>query len=442
MSDIMRPMSIGHLMNWALSEYKKKGSIFGIDKLVHYTSGQALPIYEEKIESPFGPAAGPNTQLAQNIIASYVAGSRFFELKTVQVMDGAELSACVAKPCITAGDECYNCEWSTELYVSQAYAEYVKAWVVCKILAKELGLGNPDGFVFNMSVGYDLEGIKSEKVNTFIDDMIEAKDTEVFKECINWALENVDSFENVDADYIKSISSNISSSITESTLHGCPPDEIERIATYLITEKHLHTFIKCNPTLLGYEYARKRLDELGFDYVAFDDHHFVEDLQWDDAIPMLERLMALTKEKGLEFGVKLTNTFPVDVAAKELPSEEMYMSGRSLFPLSIHLAKLLSEQFDGKLRISYSGGATIYNIREMFDAGIWPITMATNILKPGGYERLSQISEKFMECGTERFHGTDTKAIAALDDAVTSDELYKKPRNLYQKDIWKRTSTV
>ena len=53
---------------------------------------------------------------------------------------------------ITAGDECYNCEWSTELYVSQAYAEYVKAWVVCKILAKELGLGNPDGFVFNMSV--------------------------------------------------------------------------------------------------------------------------------------------------------------------------------------------------------------------------------------------------------------------------------------------------
>ena len=95
--------------------------------------------------------------------------------------------------------------------------------------------------------------------------------------------------------------------------------------------------------------------------------------------------MALTKEKGLEFGVKLTNTFPVDVAAKELPSEEMYMSGRSLFPLSIHLAKLLSEQFDGKLRISYSGGATIYNIREMFDAGIWPITMATNILKPGGY---------------------------------------------------------
>ena len=28
MSDIMRPMSIGHLMNWALSEYKKERKYF------------------------------------------------------------------------------------------------------------------------------------------------------------------------------------------------------------------------------------------------------------------------------------------------------------------------------------------------------------------------------------------------------------------------------
>ena len=78
-------------------------------------------------------------------------------VKTVQVMDGEELSKCVSKPCITAADECYNCEWSTELYVPQAFAEYVKAWFACKLLAKELELGDPDGFVFNMSVGYDLK---------------------------------------------------------------------------------------------------------------------------------------------------------------------------------------------------------------------------------------------------------------------------------------------
>lgn len=427
MSDIMRPMSMESLMDWIIGEYKKNGSIFSVRKMVKHTNGQALPIFDEKIEAPFGPAAGPNTQLAQNIIASYVAGARFFELKTVQILDGAELSECVSKPCITAADECYNCEWSTELYVDQAYEEYVKAWVVCKLLAKEYGLGDPDGFVFNMSVGYDLEGIKSEKINRYIDNMKEAKDTEVFRNCISWALENVDRFENVDKDYILGISSKVSSSITESTLHGCPPDEIERIATYLITEKQLHTYVKCNPTLLGYEYARKTLDSLGYDYIQFDDHHFVEDLQWKDAIPMFRRLMALTKEKGLEFGVKLTNTFPVDVAANELPSEEMYMAGRSLFPLSLHLARLISEEFNGELRISYSGGAVINNVSELFAAGIWPITMATNILKPGGYERMSQIGEALMECGCEAFKGTDLLKIQEIDEGIKENPLYKKP---------------
>ena len=427
MSDIMRPMSFGHLMDWILTEYHTKGEIFGVSKLVKHENGQALPIFEEKIESPFGPAAGPNTQLAQNIVASYAAGSRFFELKTVQIMDGDELSACVSKPCITAGDECYNCEWSTELYVPQAYAEYVKAWVACKLLAAELELGDPDGFVFNMSVGYDLEGIRSEKINTFIDNMMDASGTDVFRECIAWTLEHLERFEKVDEAYVKGISASVSRSITESTLHGCPPDEIERIATYLIKEKGLHTFIKCNPTLLGYAYARERLDSLGFDYIAFDDHHFVEDLQWEDAVPMFRRLMKLTADKGLEFGVKITNTSPVDVKAGELPSEEMYMSGRSLFPLSLHLARRLSEEFDGELRISYSGGATIYNSKELFDAGIWPITMATNLLKPGGYQRLSQIGWDLMECGCEPFAGVDTAAVAAIDEAVADSALYRKP---------------
>ena len=427
MSEIMRPMSIGHLMHWIMSEYEQKKSIFGIEKIVKHENGQALPIYEEKIESPFGPAAGPNSQLAQNIVAAYAAGSRFFELKTVQVMDGADLAACISRPCIIAGDECYNCEWSTELYVPQAFAEYVKAWVACKLIAKEYNLGDPDAFVFNMSVGYDLEGIKSPKVDKYINDMIEAKDTEVFKECINWALEHVNEFKNVDEEYIKNISSNVSNSITESTLHGCPPAEIERIATYLITEKHLNTFIKCNPTLLGYEYARKRLDGLGFDYIAFDDHHFLEDLQWADAVPMLHRLYDLCQEKGLEFGVKITNTFPVDVTRNELPSNEMYMAGRALFPLSIHVARLLTDEFQGKLRISYSGGATIENIKELFDAGIWPITMATNILKPGGYQRMSQIADELMECGSERFSGVNVAALAAIDDGVEAKAMYRKP---------------
>ncbi|MBM6756243.1 putative selenate reductase subunit YgfK [Collinsella tanakaei] len=427
MSDIMRPIPFASLMNWVMTEHEQTGSIFGVRKIVHADPAGALPIFDEKVETPFGPAAGPNTQLAQNIIAAYVAGSRFFELKTVQVMDGAELSACVNKPCITAADECYNCEWSTELEVPQAYAEYVKAWFACHLIAREYGLGSPDGFVFNMSVGYDLEGIKSPKVDAYIEGMKDASGSEVWAECRAWALENLDRFEHVDAAFIDSIPARVSNSITESTLHGCPPDEIERIATYLICEKNLNTYIKCNPTLLGYDFARARLDELGFDYIAFDDRHFVEDLQWADAVPMFERLMALTAERGLDFGVKLTNTFPVDVTRGELPSDEMYMSGRTLFSLTIEVARRITEQFGGALRISYSGGATIYNIRSLYDAGIWPITMATDVLKPGGYERMSQIAGEFAHLDGKPFAGVSLDAVTKIQEDSLTNPLYRNP---------------
>ena len=427
MSDIMRPISFSNLMNWVLTEYKNQGSIFGVSKLVRHDNGKALPMFKEKIESPYGPAAGPHTQLAQNLIAAYAAGARFFELKTVQIMDGDELSKCVAKPCITAEDECYNCEWSTELYVPQAFDEYVKGWFACKLLAKELGLGDPDGFVFNMSVGYDLAGIKSEKIDKYIEGMKDASSSAVWQECMDWTLSNLDKFQNVDADYVKAISPKVSDSITESTLHGCPPDEIERIATYLITEKNLNTYVKCNPTLLGYEFARKTLDGLGFDCIAFDDHHFVEDLQWADAVPMFQRLMKLTAERGLEFGVKLTNTFPVDVKAGELPSEEMYMSGRSLYPLSLSLAGKLAKEFGGKLRISYSGGADYYNIKDLFNAGIWPITMATTVLKSGGYQRFSQIGNLLMDIPYGPWAGVDPAKVEGMVTAFAADNHYQKP---------------
>ncbi len=414
-------------MNWIIEEHKTQGAVFGVRKMVTTNQEGALPIFDERIETPFGPAAGPNTQLAQNIVASYVAGSRFFELKTVQVMDGEELSKCVNKPCIVAQDECYNCEWSTELEVPQAFAEYVKAWFACHLIAREYGLGSPDGFVFNMSVGYDLEGIKSPKVDAYIEGMKDASGSEVWNECRTWALANLDKFEHVDAAFVESIPARVSNSITESTLHGCPPAEIERIATYLITEKGLNTYIKCNPTLLGYEFARQRLNELGFDYIVFDDTHFREDLQWADAVPMFERLIALCAERGLEFGVKLTNTFPVDVTRNELPSTEMYMSGRSLFSLTIEAARRITEQFDGKLRISYSGGATVYNIRALYDAGIWPVTLATDVLKPGGYERFSQMAGEFTDLDGKPFAGVSLEAVTAIQSDSLTNPLYKKP---------------
>ena len=357
-------------------------------------------------------------------MAAYYAGSRFFELKTVQVLDGEDLP--VSKPCIKADDECYNVEWSTELYVPQAFNEYVKAWFACQVMAKEFGLGAMDGFQFNMSVGYDLAGIQTEKVNSFIEGMKDASGTEVFEECKTWLLENLDRFSALTKEDVEGISPNICNSITLSTLHGCPPAEIERIATYLLTGKGTNTFIKCNPTLLGYEYARSMMDKMGYDYVAFGDFHFKDDLQYEDAVPMLQRLQALADSRELAFGVKITNTFPVDIKAGELPGEEMYMSGKSLYALSMSVAAKLSKDFGGKLRISYSGGADVLNIEDIVAAGIWPVTMATTMLKPGGYQRLEQIGQLFAGLDAAEFSGVDAVRVAELVDEVASNPYHVK----------------
>lgn len=424
MSDRMTPIPFDHLMNWVLAEHRQ-GSCFGLHRCYRADPSRYYEIFGRKLETPVGPAAGPHTQLAQNIVSAYVGGARFFELKTVQKIDGKDLP--VSKPCILSDDEGYNCEWSTELTVPQAFEEYVKAWFVIKVISREWGLGSSSGFQFNMSVGYDLAGIKTEKVNTFIDGMIDASETKIFKECREWLLSHTDLFQQVNEDYIEHINADICNSATISTLHGCPPQEIEGIAEYLIREKKINTFVKCNPTLLGYDFARETLDRMGYDYISFTDVHFKGDLQYQDAVPMLKRLQALAEENGLLFGVKLTNTFPVDVKNSELPSTEMYMSGKPLFPLSMEVASRLSKDFGGSLRIAFSGGCDAFNIKSVVSAGIWPVTVATTLLKAGGYLRFIQMADLLMKDAPEPFRKVDCAAVEKIVHDAVTDVHHTKP---------------
>lgn len=438
MSEFMRGIPFENLMTWALDEYKQSKSIFGIreDKFYFNKSGKKQKIVlGDSISTVVGPAAGPNSQLAQNIVASYLAGSRFIELKTVQIMDGEEIQKAVARPCINAEDECYNCEWSTELTVPQAFDEYIKGYFATIVLAKEMGISDEQDFAYNMSVGYTLDGIKSEKIDKYIEGMKDASNTEVFKHCKEYLKANIDMFSKFTLEDLEKISPNVCKSITLSTLHGCPASEIELIATYLLTEKKVNVFIKCNPTLLGYEYARKTLDKMGYDYIAFTDHHFKNDLQYADAVVMFKKLMALAKENNKAFGLKITNTFPVDVKRGELPSEEMYMSGRSLYLLSMSVANKISTEFKGELPISYSGGADAFNIKDIFSTGIMPITVATTVLKPGGYERFDQLAKETEDMMTDSYDKIDYVKLANIVENMTKEVRNHK---LYREKVASR----
>lgn len=403
MADLMRPIPFGELLTRIMGEFRNHDSIFSIDKAQFYKDDRknTVNVFSQSCTTPMGPAAGPHTQLSQNIVASYLVGARFIELKTVQIMDHLE----IAKPCIDARDEGYNVEWSTEYTLEKAYDEYLKAWIVLHMIesAMEGKVVEKPSFIFNMSCGYNLEGIKQEKMQIFIDSMIDAGKKPLFDEYINEAKALLDDGILEGSDWegreecvrktLDKISKNICPSVTVSTMHGCPPKEIEAICSYLLTEKKLDTFVKLNPTLLGYDTVRKVLDDLGFNYVVLKRESFEHDLQLSDAKAMLHRLVELAGKEGRKFGVKLTNTLgnvnPQDV----LPGDERYGSGRILLPLSTRVALILSEEFNGTLPISYSGGVSALSVKELFEIGIHPITLATDMLHPGGYAKMKQLCE-------------------------------------------------
>jgi len=445
MSDIMRPVPFEGLLRRIFGEYKASRSIFEISENQFYRKAddRLIKVFGETCETPVGPAAGPHTQLAQNIVASWLTGGRFIELKTVQIMDRLE----IAKPCIDAEDECYNTEWSTEYTLPKAFDEYVKAWFALHLLEEVFDPrqdGEAKSFSFNMSVGYNLEGIKQPPMQEYIDSMVDARQHPRFVEYVStlekWVNDEI-FIKDLGLESRKAqlqslpgrISSKIARGVTLSTMHGCPPHEIEAICQYMLEEKSLNTFVKLNPTLLGFSRVREILDSRGFDYLTVKQESFAHDLPLDQAKAMLRRLLTLSQQKKLSFGVKLTNTLGAVNTKGALPGEEFYMSGRALFPLSIQVAAILSREFNGELPVSYSGGASLFNIKDIFETGIRPITMATDLLKPGGYLRLLKCVKELDRSDTWQMTRIDvTKLEALAAKALTADYTQKSWRS---KDV-------
>ncbi len=447
MGDVMRPVPFKQLLRWIIEEYRSQHTIFGIPESQFFVQENPnhIQIFNENCGLPLGPAAGPHTQLAQNIVTAYLVGGRFFELKTVQKLDSLQFD----KPCIDALDEGYNTEWSTELSLEQAFDEYLKAWILLYLIESIFNrcVSPEHSFIFNMSVGYDLKGIKTPKMNSFINHLADASKNLVFKRHLEELLSFIRGLDLSEAMGIKGqvqglenissmISPYITRSVTLSTMHGCPPQEIEAISRYLMEKKKLNTYVKLNPTLLGYKQVRKILDALGFNYVTLKESTFTKDLQWDDAIGMIERLSKLAAECNRYFGIKLSNTLGTVNTLGILPGEEMYLSGRILFPITITLASRLARQFAGTLPISYSGGASQLNILRIFETGIKPITVATELLKPGGYLRMAEMARKLEPIMEEKSQTNmiDVKKLEQLAEKSLQD-------NYYQKD-WRGTKKV
>jgi putative selenate reductase len=292
--------------------------------------------------------------------------------------------------------------------------------IIIHILRDKFGWNNsPEpGVIFNMSVGYNLQGILNKNVQWFFAKMTDA------------SLELKQKIESIKLIYPNIINLNInpciSDNITLSTMHGCPADEIETIGEYLIENKKLHTAIKLNPTLLGKEKLHEILKKSGFE-TQVPDIAFEHDLKYIDALQIVNNLQQKANKNNLQFSIKLTNTLE-SLNNKEVfkASEEMmYMSGKALHPISINLAAKLQSDFNGKLDISFSGGADALNVADIVNCGLAPVTVCTDLLKPGGYGRLNQ----YINILNRKKPDTQSSTLEKLKDyanEVMNNSAYKK----------------
>lgn len=421
MSEEMIPIPFEKMLNNLIQEYKEKKSFFGV------------PVYQGKSEAPIGLAAGPHTQLAGNILAGYAAGGNYFELKTVQVLQGEALG--IIKPCIDVAYEVYNTEWSTELKISEARDEYIKAYLLIAVLSKMFHLKPIEQIHFIASVGYDLKGIQSECVDDFLESMKHAKIASEWQKDIAYiklhrgkeieiSKEDLEKIEAMDV---------ITDTVTLSTMHGCKKSEIKDIATYLMKEKGMNTFIKLNPTLIGKERISQLLESKGYHHIEVVEDIFKIDMTLDMATSLIKELRQIGKQLGKTFGIKLTNTLPVKNKEGGLKGETKYLSGVPLYPIAIEAAYKLLENLKEDMPVSYSGGIDITNIKEVLEAGIAPVTVSSYILKPRGYSNLTKLMEVSQGYKETALNIEALKELAK-DAAINKTYDYKKVRTFEPKE--------
>lgn len=382
--DALTPQSFEALLARALAEFEKHGTIFDLPRRSFWRRPEDLDMSVElpggRAENPLGPAAGPHTQMAQNLVIGWLAGARVLELKTVQVRDRLE----IPRPCIDAPGLGFNVEWSQELRIEESAEQYASGWYLIHILRSLGVVGPPEpgpAAVFEASLGYDLAGIRSEPVARFLDTMSDAgRLLERLRETLPPALRARADVE---------VPARIASSVTLSTFHGCPAEEIESIVEHLFRRHHLNVVVKLNPTLLGFETVEHLLrSRLGYREIQLDPRAFETDLKWDHALGLFERLGPLAARMGLSLGAKLTNTLVVRNHRGILPGDVMYLSGRPLHVLAVTLADRLARATGGRVPLSLSGGVDAENVSDAVACGFEPVTVCTDLLRPNGYRRL------------------------------------------------------
>jgi putative selenate reductase len=400
------PAPFKELVKRALQEWSRQGSIYDYPGAKFYrpdlTVDTRVTLHGHHAATPLGPAAGPHTQMAQNIISSWLGGSRIIELKTVQILDQLKIQ----RPCIDIPNLGYNIEWSQELPLELSLREYAAASMLIdifrhiKLLGENIPLSRYDT-IFDMSVGYDLKGISSGKVTQWLHSMLDT--TAVIEELKSELPEEYKELREID------YRTRLSDSVTLSTFHGCPGEEIEAICRYLMDTFNLNVIVKLNPTQLRKEELEDILHtRLGYQDITVNPKAYETALSLDEVAQMVQRLSSHAMSKNSSFGVKFSNTLEILNHRQTFSqSPVMYLSGAPLHVIAVTLARKFREKTGPELPISFSAGIDKHNFTQAVTCGFVPVSVCTDLLKTGGYQRLPY----YLKALEEAMHQAGAKTI-------------------------------
>ncbi len=407
----LHPAPFADLVERIHVEYAARQAIFDLPSRQWYVPKAGGPDLSVRLHgrlaaNPIGPAAGPHTQMAQNLVLAWLAGARILELKTIQLNDHLR----IPRPCIAAPNVGYNVEWSQELPLEQSLTQYVAGAMLIHMIRRGRFFGDVDlsgdlgATILDLSVGYDLAGIQSARVRKFIRRMENAKPViDRLRGQIPARHAHLR-----DLDYPR----RLVTCATLSTFHGCPPDEIERMCRFLLVEQDLDVVIKMNPPMLGRERLEYLLhDVLGYHEMKVNPRAYETGLRLDEGLAMCRRLATLAERHGRSVGAKFSNTLEVLNPGRALPGEIVYLSGPPLFPIAMTLADEFRRRIGPDFPISFSAGIDRRNVAHAVACGFCPVTACTDLLKTGGYARLPA----YLDALTAEM---DAAVAATIDDYI------------------------
>lgn len=376
----LQPLPMSRMVEHVARELEMTSTVFSVSPGYRGMGvGARLPF--GRLDLPLGTAPGPHGLLAQNLVCAYVAGARFLSL--------APLGE--ALPALSVGSDgvCRRRERSGgALSARQAAAEAVKASILIQLLCRELGLGDPGGMALVMCLDAGRAFLAREDVQTYLDTLQNAAQTEVWRDCLSAAKKAVGRFNSVEREDLDELDPCVSK-----TARVTLPEDGDLGGVELLLHRGLHVILVVNR----------------FEKVV-------------DKLPALRALAETAAEAGASLSLEVSGS---------RTEEGETLSGPFLAPETLRLAARLGEAAPG-LPLHYAGGADQLNLARLAGQGFQTVSVCTTLLKPGGYLRLRQMARTLAAlrapgaCGEGEEGRVDPESLRALADALDQEVHYQR----------------